>query len=42
MKLADDLMIVEAGIIKHFGSKEDVLAVPENEFMKQFSPEAAG
>lgn len=42
MKLADDLMIVEAGIIKHFGSKEEVLAVPENEFMKQFSAEAAG
>lgn len=42
MKLADDLMIVEAGVIKHFGSKEEVLKVPENEFMKQFSPEAAG
>lgn len=42
LKLADDLMIVESGIIKHFGSKEEVLSVPENEFMKQFSAEAAG
>jgi osmoprotectant transport system ATP-binding protein len=42
LKLADDLMMVEAGIIKHFGTKEEVLKVPENEFMKQFSAEAAG
>jgi osmoprotectant transport system ATP-binding protein len=36
LKFADDLMIVDSGIIRRFGTKEEVLADPENEHMRKF------
>ncbi len=36
IKLADNIMILEKGIVQQYGSKEDVLNNPSNEFVKNF------
>jgi osmoprotectant transport system ATP-binding protein len=36
VKLADNIMIIEKGVIQQYGSKEEVLNKPANDFVKDF------
>lgn len=36
LKLADNIMIIEKGVIQQFGSKEEILTKPANEFVRNF------
>lgn len=36
LKLCDDIMIVEKGVMQQYGKKEDVIKNPANEFVKKY------
>ena len=36
LKLGDDLMVIEKGVLQQYGKKEEVLSNPANDFVKKY------